>query len=134
MPTIDYICKLCGKPGRAHFQIDAIQEAVDRWVKMLAHNECADRMRAKNDSEEAIVRVCLRFSRRSAKEGSTVEEETKKALRFWTLKYAKLLAEILGLPNYVWTEDFVELLMANPEQCGRVLANYRSELRNRATP
>lgn len=81
MPTIDYICKICGKPGTARFNIDAMQEAVDRWAKMLAHNECADRVRAKNDSEEAIIRVCLKFARRSSKD-SGGETEAKKALSF----------------------------------------------------
>lgn len=132
MPTIEYKCKLCGGPGTAHFPEDAPQEAVDKWFPMLCHNQCADRQRARRDSEETIISLCLRYAHSDKATKIKTRDSTKSLLDKVTLKYAKALAEIMGLPKYVWTEDFSELLLDRPERCGSILFNYREELRNSA--
>lgn len=128
MKQIEYKCKLCGKPGTAEFPEHAPQEAVDKWFPMLAHNRCADLRRDRDDSEVLIRFACHRIINASEEKKAVIVSKARIILERATKSYANSLAGILEREP-IWSRDFVDLIIQQPEKVNQILSKYRDKIR-----
>lgn len=99
---------------------------------MLACNPCADNRRIFKDTQDSIFQRCFEFDREGVVEKEKLRERVKASLVLLTRGYAKSCAYIFKAPQVIWAPEFVELLMEQPDKVGRILYNYREEVRRTA--
>ena len=126
-------CKICGKNAVAQFQDGAPQDAVDKWLPMLTHDRCSDIRLKRIDSSERILSACFNYARGSEKDRPKIRLELPEMLRFWCRRYAEAIRDQLGLKEDIrndHVEEFVQMLMEEPEKAARILSNYHHLKRN----
>ncbi len=125
-------CKFCGGSATAQWEDADPQEAVDRFIPMIACNPCADAYRQRNDSGSEIVSNCYRLSRASKKERAEIVGDIRTALVVLTRTYAYAMMHILRSQSVLWSEDFAQRLIESPEKASEILRQYRAEVRRMA--
>ena len=129
MKQITAPCKLCGLPAIARFDDHAPQEAVDKFLPMLAHDACYDAVIKRMEAARDISRLLFQHSRLSPSEKEKELPSLREEMLQATKSYAEAIAFILKSPVMVWSEHFADLLIEKPHEVGRILYEYREEVR-----
>lgn len=126
MKTIDFKCKLCGRPGTSQCadDYDDVGDA-QKLVPMLCHDACYDLWSRRRGIEDKIYRVCVNLVQGGSAGKAAAAEKAKNLLRLLTQKYAAWARDAAHKENIIWDEEIVSLLFDKPEDWSLILKNYR---------
>lgn len=132
---VPYKCKVCGHPGLASCDQDALDvdpDIITRWTKLLTCNWCSDFIILRRKLVEGVKKVCesLISIRYTTKGARLVEDESKvrEALTTKTQRLAAVLCEHRHKAT-VWEPEFVNLLMDKPDEVLNIVNQYARMLK-----
>ncbi len=125
MKTILHNCRICGSPMKLRVG-DGYDVLADpaKLLPLVACNTCADRHDRINRLEDWIIKACFRLCQEKKLDDS-VKAHLRRGLHSATRKYALVHAEMHGLEEMVWEEEFPTSLAENPDQWPLILRKYR---------
>jgi len=123
---VPYTCRFCGAQRMASYDDDCPGIQLEKWMKVICCNKCADFRVQRGNLTDGIASAC-RVIQVETFNGATLplEKETRIRLKLvkLTKRYATLMCDHLHLTN-VWNPDFVDQLMEHPDKWGLILKTY----------
>lgn len=100
----------------------------DLWLKNVACNRCAGFYLSKQSSTESIIRVCFALATsRKAGGDRKFEDIIRPKLEEKTKSFCRLICDF-KFAQFTWDIEFVNMLMDQPEKCGKIINFYTSNL------
>jgi hypothetical protein len=127
---IPYTCRYCGAKRIAEYDDDCPGMHLEKWLKLICCNRCADYNVDRREITDGIAASCRQIQigtfngKKLAPEKEAFVRETLTKL---TKRYTTLLCDSLGLTN-VWDSDFVNQLFDHPDKWPKILRLYMEEL------
>lgn len=129
MTTVDYTCRLCGRPGSVEVPSEYDPKMHGSWVKMLCHEFCYQIRNERIKCEERIARGCQLAERLDAlddTERGTMTRRLRDIFEISTKQWAKNECKALGSHAYYWNHEIVDALMDKPASWHAILRNSRN--------
>lgn len=121
-------CKFCGLPVTVESHPDCPVEWAESLLKLLSCNRCADYRSAMARIGAAIRKVCLTMLQSNNPE---VGAKSRKSLEALTWKVAEASCKFYRV-NTIYSQDFVDQLMENPDKSSLILKTYAGFVRDEA--
>jgi len=129
---VPYTCRFCGVKHVAEYDDACPGIQVEKWMKLICCNKCADFRIERRDIMEGIAGAC-RLVQIGTSNGKSLpldkEARVRETLTKLTKRFATLMCDHLHLTN-VWDSDFVNQLMDHPDKWPSVLRAYANGLRS----
>jgi len=129
---IPYTCRFCGVSHIAEYDDECPGLHVEKWMKIICCNKCADFKTERKELTDGIAAACRVIQIHNYKGSGlppNVESELRLKLEKLTKRYASIMCEHLHLTN-VWDADFVQQFMDKPDKWGVILKFYVLGLRS----
>lgn len=122
-------CKFCGIPVAVESDPDFPPEWADVLLKLLSCNRCADYRSRMGRMGAEIRKICLNTIQTSNDESKA---KSRKLLEGMTWKVAETTCKFYRVRNTIYSQDFVDQLMENPDKSSLILKTYAGMVRNEA--
>lgn len=116
-------CKICHKPLVIQVADDYVGDPL-KILPMATCNRCYDLRERRIRLEEALFKTCYGLVA-NPKAKDSVRGAIHATLVELTKKYSQWFGEANNLSGHLWEEQFVDMLMAKPNETSRVLSEYR---------
>jgi hypothetical protein len=138
-------CPKCGAPMKLKADMECPVDWLDRLVKLVVCNNCADMMETKRKAQDAIGEACaelvaLRHSygnRELKKEEQEVykkaTEEIRGRLERATKAFMRYLSALHKDPAIRWSPEFVQVLMEKPHAAHQAISFMNTEAEKEAS-
>jgi hypothetical protein len=132
--SLDYNCKICGKPGTAHYDPGCPIKTLESWRTALCCDRCYNFRGDYSRLKRAAELLCVSFfsfmaAARDQETRREAEARTRQQLHRLTHKIADVCSEFY-LVEKQWSDDFVDTLMDKPRASGIAIAFYRRGIEN----
>ena len=130
MTSIEFICKFCKHHGVAQYDERCPALNLEAWAKSLCCNRCGDyharRLVLEAAIKKAVERLVVTRQTCSDRKGEIIQA-IRQVFTELTKSYARLVCEFSCL-QFVWEQEFVDLLMEKPDRWYFIIANYRKQI------
>lgn len=132
MPThsVAGTCRNCGKPLVLKVD-DDYPWPIEELLPLAACNRCYDAHDKFKKAEANIKNICL-WLIQTEKPAPEKLSATQKKLENWTRSYAEAMQQLNNADRVVWSEEFAQNLMEQPDKWHDTLEFYRDRVQQYA--
>lgn len=125
-------CKVCGKTLVLTIDDDYAAMGDPQKLSGLATcNPCYDNLSTRSNCERQVFRACRTLAMQP-RLSSEIRTRIRDVLVKTTKSYALAVAEFFHAKEYMWDEEFVNMLMDMPEKAGVILTKYKQDVHKNA--
>lgn len=128
MKPIDYLCKICSKPGVSYYDDNCPISDVELWRQAICCKRCYDFRDQYGTAKRQIEKLCvglINLRQTRSKLAYEAENQIKERLIAATRNLSTMCSNFYRVQN-IWTSEVVEILMGRPDGCNRAINAFRA--------